>query len=110
MSSTLLSVDSLHTGYDGVAVVRDLTMHVEAGEVVALLGPNGAGKTTTLMTISGMGEILAGSVDVMGSPVPGFGSAPCCSPWCQPRSREPRNLVPAHGSRKSAARKDHWQG
>lgn len=70
MSSTLLSVDSLHTGYDGVAVVRDLTMHVEAGEVVALLGPNGAGKTTTLMTISGMGEILAGSVDVMGSPVP----------------------------------------
>jgi len=70
MSSTLLSVDSLHTGYDGVAVVRDLTMHVEAGEVVALLGPNGAGKTTTLMAISGMGEILAGSVDVMGSPVP----------------------------------------
>ena len=70
MSSPLLSVDSLHTGYDGVAVVRDLTMHVEAGEVVALLGPNGAGKTTTLMAISGMGEILAGSVDVMGSPVP----------------------------------------
>lgn len=70
MTERLLSVDSLHTGYDGVAVVRDLTMHVDAGEVVALLGPNGAGKTTTLMTISGMGEVLAGSVDVMGSPVP----------------------------------------
>lgn len=70
MTERLLAIDSLHTGYDGVAVVRDLTMHVDAGEVVALLGPNGAGKTTTLMTISGMGEVLAGSVDVMGSPVP----------------------------------------
>jgi len=70
MTERLLSVDSLHTGYDGVAVVRDLTMHVDAGEVVALLGPNGAGKTTTLMTISGMGEVLGGTVDVMGAPVP----------------------------------------
>ncbi len=56
--SRLLTIDGLDTGYDGVAVVRDLTLHVDAGEVVALLGPNGAGKTTTLMTISGMGQVL----------------------------------------------------
>lgn len=70
MSERLLFIDALHTGYDGVAVVRDLSLHVDAGEVVALLGPNGAGKTTTLMTISGMGEVLSGVVEVMGQPVP----------------------------------------
>ena len=35
MSERLLTTTGLHTGYDGVAVVRDLTMHVDAGEVVA---------------------------------------------------------------------------
>ncbi len=69
MSQRLLSIADLDTGYDGVAVVRGLSLHVDAGEVVALLGPNGAGKTTTLMTISGMGEVLGGSVEVMGEPV-----------------------------------------
>jgi branched-chain amino acid transport system ATP-binding protein len=70
MSERLLTIDNLDTGYDGVAVVRGLSLHVDAGEVVALLGPNGAGKTTTLMTISGMGEILGGSVTVLDRPVP----------------------------------------
>ena len=70
MTDRLLTMADLHTGYDGVAVVRELSLHVDAGEVVALLGPNGAGKTTTLMAISGMGQILAGSIEVMGQPVP----------------------------------------
>ena len=70
MTEKLLEISDLATGYDGVAVVRGLDLHVERGEVVALLGPNGAGKTTTLMTESGKGEILAGSVNVMGRPVP----------------------------------------
>jgi branched-chain amino acid transport system ATP-binding protein len=60
----------LAAGYDDVAVVRGLSMHVDPGEVVALLGPNGAGKTTTLMAISGMVQILDGSIDVVGEPVP----------------------------------------
>ncbi len=66
----LLDVESLSAGYDGVAVVRDLSLHVDAGEVVALLGPNGAGKTTTLMAISGMGEIISGAITVVDRPVP----------------------------------------
>ena len=70
MSERLLTIEGLDTGYDGVAVVRGLSLHVDAGEVVALLGPNGAGKTTTLMTVSAMGQILAGSVTLMGRPVP----------------------------------------
>ena len=70
MTATLLSIDNLSTGYDGVAVVRNLSLTVQSGEVVALLGPNGAGKTTTLMTVSGMVQKLAGSVSVLGAPVP----------------------------------------
>lgn len=70
MSAPLLEIEELHAGYDGLAVVRDLDLEVGAGEVVALLGPNGAGKTTTLATISGMVEILGGSVRVLGQRVP----------------------------------------
>lgn len=64
-----LEVVGLSAGYNGVAVLRDVDLHVDHGEVVALLGPNGAGKTTTLLTISGLLEPLAGSVEVLGEPV-----------------------------------------
>jgi branched-chain amino acid transport system ATP-binding protein len=69
--TALLDVHGLHAGYDGVAVVRDLDLHVDPGEVVVLLGPNGAGKTTTLMTIAGLLPLISGSVSVLGTPVRG---------------------------------------
>jgi len=58
----------MRAGYDGTAVVRDVDLHVDEGEVVALLGPNGAGKTTTLLAVSGLVPILGGSVEVLGAP------------------------------------------
>ena len=67
----LINVQGLHTGYGGVAVVRDLDLTVGAGEVVALLGPNGAGKTTTLLTLSGLIAPLQGRVEVLGEVVDG---------------------------------------
>jgi len=66
----LLELRGLHAGYDGVAVVRDLDLHIDPGEVVALLGPNGAGKTTTLLTISGLLPVIAGDLDVLGGGPP----------------------------------------
>jgi len=77
----LLTVEDLSCGYDGVAVVRGLSMYVDAGEVVALLGPNGAGKTTTLMTISGLVRALEGSVEVLGHPVPKLRKAYLTAQW-----------------------------
>ncbi len=93
MSERLLTIENLDTGYDGVAVVRGLSLHVDAGEVVALLGPNGAGKTTTLMTISGMGQILNGSVTIMGRPVPRLRQAHRVARWGVIHVPENRGLL-----------------
>ncbi len=64
---TVLRLQGLDAGYDGVPVVRGLDLEVVAGEVVALLGPNGAGKTTTLRTISGLLPTIGGRLEVLGS-------------------------------------------
>jgi len=48
----LLDVRELHAGYGELEVLRGISLHVEAGEMVAVLGPNGAGKSTLLRTIS----------------------------------------------------------
>jgi branched-chain amino acid transport system ATP-binding protein len=66
--SPALELNGVGAGYNGVAVVRDVHLHVEAGEVVALLGPNGAGKTTVLRTISGTIPAIEGDVSVLGGP------------------------------------------
>ncbi|WP_310962511.1 ABC transporter ATP-binding protein [Nocardioides terrisoli] len=53
-------------GYGPVTVVRDLTLAVQPGEVVALLGPNGAGKSTTLRLLSGVLAPTAGEIRMNG--------------------------------------------
>ena len=58
----LLECRALAAGYGAVAVVRDIDLHVEPGEVVALIGPNGAGKTTTLLTLAGELPAISGEV------------------------------------------------
>ena len=58
----VLELDRLSVGYDRAPVVRDLTLTVGPGEVVALLGANGAGKTTTLRAVSGLLKPVSGAV------------------------------------------------
>jgi len=65
--SVCLEADGLSAGYGKVEIVRDLHLHVDAGEVVALLGPNGAGKTTTISTLSGELRALGGDVRLFGA-------------------------------------------
>jgi branched-chain amino acid transport system ATP-binding protein len=69
--SGVLELESVHAGYLGQPVVRDLNLHVDEGEVVALLGANGAGKTTTLLTVSGILPVLKGDVRVLGESIRG---------------------------------------
>jgi branched-chain amino acid transport system ATP-binding protein len=61
-SAPLLECRGLAAGYGSVAVVREVDLRVEPGEVVALVGPNGAGKTTTLLTLAGELPVIAGDV------------------------------------------------
>jgi branched-chain amino acid transport system ATP-binding protein len=65
---TLIEAAGLSSGYGKLAVVHDVDLRVDAGEVVALLGANGAGKTTTLLTLAGELSPMAGEVRFLGEP------------------------------------------
>lgn len=69
-----LFVKNLRKSYKKRVVIRDVTMRLDRGEVVALLGPNGSGKTTSFYSIAGLvapegGQVLIDGQDVTGYPM-----------------------------------------
>lgn len=62
----MLTLQSIHTYYGSLHVLKGISLHVREGEIVALLGANGAGKTTTLKTISGLLRPRTGQVKFLG--------------------------------------------
>ncbi len=66
-----LEVVGLHAGYGRILVVRDASLRVEPGEVVALLGSNGSGKSTLLKAVAGLLKPEAGAVRLFGKDVTG---------------------------------------
>jgi ABC-type branched-subunit amino acid transport system ATPase component len=69
----ILRAEGITSGYGGVPVVRDVSISVGKGEIVAVIGPNGAGKSTMLKSLVGIlklsgGKILLGADDVTGHP------------------------------------------
>jgi branched-chain amino acid transport system ATP-binding protein len=63
MSETLLKLEQLEVNYGAVRALKNVSLEVKSGEVVALLGANGAGKSTTLRAISGLVKAKAGSIN-----------------------------------------------
>ena len=59
---SVLALEGLIAGYGPIRVVRDVSLTVGEGEVVALLGRNGAGKTTTLKAALGIVRVFSGRV------------------------------------------------
>src|SRR5437660_6724642 len=66
----VLSVSGLRKSYGNHEVVRGLDFAIRRGECFGLLGPNGAGKTTTLRCCLGLIDPNAGTITLVGEPVP----------------------------------------
>jgi ABC-type cobalamin/Fe3+-siderophores transport system ATPase subunit len=64
-----LRVVNIEAGYGRARVVGEVSLAVDAGEIVALLGPNGAGKSTLLSAVSGLLLPFAGQVMLCGKDV-----------------------------------------
>ena len=70
----MLEVEQLHAGYGEVEILRDVSLKVEAGEMVTLVGSNGAGKSTLLNTICGIVTPTSGRVTLDGTDITGWPS------------------------------------
>ena len=77
MADLLLDVAGIHAAYGRTAVLHEVSLSVEVGEIVTLIGANGAGKSSTLGVIAGLLAPTAGSVrfageDITGQPAHGL--------------------------------------
>ncbi|OBQ46501.1 ABC transporter ATP-binding protein [Halodesulfovibrio spirochaetisodalis] len=62
--SAHISIQNLSAGYTDTAVLHEISLSIEHGEMIGLLGPNGSGKTTLLMSLSGVRKPLLGSIQL----------------------------------------------
>lgn len=69
MPDTILKVENIHCGYDGVPVIHGISLEVKEGELVAIVGANGAGKSTTMKTIAGLMHPTEGKITFKGEDI-----------------------------------------
>jgi ABC-type branched-subunit amino acid transport system ATPase component len=69
----LLDIEHITAGYGQGPVITDVTLSVEAGEIVAVIGPNGAGKSTMLRTVAGQLRPLTGRIRFANKDITRFG-------------------------------------
>lgn len=74
----LLSLHNLVKRYGALVVTDDLSLEVEAGEILGILGPNGAGKTTLFNLVAGTVRPNSGSVHFKGRDITALGVADRC--------------------------------
>jgi ABC-2 type transport system ATP-binding protein len=77
----VIDTDSLTKRFDNVPAVKDLTLHVDEGEVFGFLGPNGAGKTTTVRMLCCLISKTSGGAKIAGYEIGG------------PEQREIRRII-----------------
>ena len=68
----VLQVQDLRKEFGGLVAVKDVSFHIDAGEIVGLIGPNGAGKSTTFNLITGVLAHTSGSVQFCGRAITGL--------------------------------------
>ena len=65
----MLSVKNINVFYGSIHAIKDVSFHVNEGEIVTLIGANGAGKTTTMHAISGLLKLQSGEIDYCGQTI-----------------------------------------
>ena len=68
----MLKILNIQTFYGNIEALKDVSIEIEEGEIVALIGANGAGKTTTLMSICGITPPRSGKILFDGDPIQGL--------------------------------------
>jgi branched-chain amino acid transport system ATP-binding protein len=68
----MLKLESVNTYYGRIQALRDVSLEVAKGEIVAVIGPNGAGKSTLLNTISGLVPSYSGHITLEDQPITGL--------------------------------------
>ena len=64
MTDQYINMDNLAVGYNGKALIHDICIGIEKGEIVTLIGPNGAGKSTILKSITRQLKLISGNVTI----------------------------------------------
>jgi zinc transport system ATP-binding protein len=65
---SVVEVSHLAAGYDGREILRDVSLSITGGDVVAVLGANGSGKSTLIRTILGLVPARRGSIELFDTP------------------------------------------
>ena len=70
----MLKIQNIQTYYGNIQALKDVSIEIKEGEIVALIGANGAGKTTTLMSICGITPPRFGDIFLDGDSIKGLGA------------------------------------
>ena len=97
--TVILSVDGLNLFYGDAQALDDVSLEVDAGDIVAVVGSNGAGKSSLIRTIAGMQKPRSGRIVYKDVDIAGWPSHRVCNLGIGPGRGRPPDIRRAHGAR-----------